>query len=194
MKIPRIVLQATLLSTILSASLSAATPDAAGLAASSETGNVEEVKRLLAAGADVNAMTKDGMTALMLASKNGHSEVVKLLLAAKANVNAKSPNGGNALGWACAGPVAPGPWHQPPIDTEVVKLLLAAKADVNAREETVIVSGGHTSRSRRRSNASHDGLLARRDSNREAAAGGESRRERQADAAGDRSRCADYGF
>jgi ankyrin repeat protein len=92
---------------------------------------VEEVKRLLAAGADVNAMTKDGMTALMLASKNGHSEVVKLLLAAKANVNAKSPNGGNALGWACAGPVAPGPWHQPPIDTEVVKLLLAAKADVN---------------------------------------------------------------
>jgi serine/threonine-protein phosphatase 6 regulatory ankyrin repeat subunit B len=44
---------------------------------------------LLAAGADVNAKDKDGVTALMWASQGGHITVVQALLAAKADVNAK---------------------------------------------------------------------------------------------------------
>ena len=44
----------------------------------SRYGNVEVVRELLAAKADVNAKNNDGRTALMEASK-GHDDVVKLL-------------------------------------------------------------------------------------------------------------------
>jgi hypothetical protein len=60
-------------------------------------GNLREVKRLVAKGADVNAKADHGYTALMVASRNGHSEVVKLLLAKGADVNARSSGGETAL-------------------------------------------------------------------------------------------------
>ncbi|NDH10071.1 MAG: ankyrin repeat domain-containing protein, partial [Gammaproteobacteria bacterium] len=47
----------------------------------------EVVKALLASGADVNAQTKQGVTALMTAAYNGHVEVVKALLAGGADLN-----------------------------------------------------------------------------------------------------------
>ena len=62
----------------------------------SERGDLPQVKRLLAKGAEVNAKTefsitaliwpKDGRTALMAASERGHREVVQLLLATGAEV------------------------------------------------------------------------------------------------------------
>ncbi len=52
-------------------------------------GDVEAVKALLAKGADVNAKTEYGATALSLAADKGHVEVVKILLASKADVNMK---------------------------------------------------------------------------------------------------------
>ncbi len=54
-------------------------------------GYLEIAKVLLAAGANVNATTKEGITALNLAATNAHPEVVKLLLAAKADPNAGNP-------------------------------------------------------------------------------------------------------
>jgi uncharacterized protein len=54
-------------------------------------GNLEEVKRLIAAGADVNAISpvvasgSDGQTPLLVASFTGQTEVVRELLAAGAN-------------------------------------------------------------------------------------------------------------
>jgi WD40 repeat protein/uncharacterized protein YecT (DUF1311 family) len=86
-------------------------------------GNVEVVKALIAAKADVNIRSgKNGRTALIGASRFGYVAVVKELLSAKADVNAKSDNGDTALIEASRyGHI------------EVVRELLAAKADVNVK-------------------------------------------------------------
>ena len=46
----------------------------------SENGDLEDVNRLLKEGADVNARTKDGWTALMGAAYIGRNDIVKVLL------------------------------------------------------------------------------------------------------------------
>ena len=52
-------------------------------------GNVDEVRRLLDAGADVNEQLEGvGITALMLAARRGYLEIVKVLLKAGADPNA----------------------------------------------------------------------------------------------------------
>jgi ankyrin repeat protein len=48
------------------------------------TGNVDMVKMLLEAGAEVNAKADNGWTALILAKRNGHAEIVRLLIEAGA--------------------------------------------------------------------------------------------------------------
>jgi ankyrin repeat protein len=45
---------------------------------------------LLEYGADVNAKTRDGLTALHLSAQNGHLEIVKLLLEHGADVNSET--------------------------------------------------------------------------------------------------------
>jgi len=55
-----------------------------------EKGDLPRVKELITNGAAVNAKTKYGMTALMMASLNGRLEVVPALLAKGAVVNAKT--------------------------------------------------------------------------------------------------------
>ena len=44
-----------------------------------ESGNSDEVKRLIEAGADVNVQLDEGYTALYTASHSGYTEIVKLL-------------------------------------------------------------------------------------------------------------------
>ena len=51
-------------------------------------GDVVEVRRLLAAGADVNARDRHGQTALMLAAHRGHAALVDALVEAGADLNA----------------------------------------------------------------------------------------------------------
>jgi|WetSurSiteA1Bulk_404760.scaffolds.fasta_scaffold258513_1 ankyrin repeat protein len=48
-------------------------------------GDVPEAQRLLSQGADANAKTKDGKTALMIPTQFGHQEVRELLVKAGAN-------------------------------------------------------------------------------------------------------------
>jgi ankyrin repeat protein len=63
----------------------------------SEQGHLEIVRALIAAGADVNAKTSRGETALMDASDNGNPEIVQALLAAKADLNAEDEMGRTAM-------------------------------------------------------------------------------------------------
>jgi uncharacterized protein len=95
-------------------------------------GDLSRVKALIAANADVNAKTGDGITALIYASQNGHQEVVHALIAAKADVNAKANNGATAL------MAASQKGHK-----EVVQVLIAAKADVNATAFMRVPQKGH---------------------------------------------------
>jgi len=52
-------------------------------------GNIEEVKKAIAAGKDVNAEDDKGITALHSAAMMGHIEIADLLIAKGADVNAK---------------------------------------------------------------------------------------------------------
>ena len=52
-------------------------------------GDIEAVKRHLAAGMDVNARDDNGWNSLHLAAENGHKEIAELLIDKGANVNAK---------------------------------------------------------------------------------------------------------
>ena len=54
----------------------------------SKEGNPEVVKKLIEEGADLNAKTDTGFTALLFASLNGHEKVVDILCKAGANLNA----------------------------------------------------------------------------------------------------------
>ena len=88
-----------------------------------EDGNIEAVKKHLAAGTDVNAKNEDddGVTPLYYAAANGHKEIVELLIAKGADVNAKTERGSIPMHYA----VFDG--HK-----EIVELLIAEGADVNA--------------------------------------------------------------
>ena len=75
----------------------------AALMLAAEGGQAEEVRRMLAEGADVNAQETSGLTALMAAAHKGHADIVKLLLENNAEINAKNTIGGTALIAASAG-------------------------------------------------------------------------------------------
>ncbi len=69
---------------------------------------VGEVRRLLEAGADVNATDELGWTALLEAAEMGHKPIMQMLLAAGADVNvADARHGGTALMTAARGGGAP---------------------------------------------------------------------------------------
>jgi ankyrin repeat protein len=66
------------------------------LVLAAESGNIAQVRVLLAQGANVNAHAGDfNNTALHLAVYENHPEIVKILISAKANVNSKNFNKGN---------------------------------------------------------------------------------------------------
>ena len=68
-------------------------------------GNIEEVKLHLAAGADVNAKIRGGITLLHSATANGHKEITELLIDNGADVNAKTKDGRTPLDSALSKPL-----------------------------------------------------------------------------------------
>ncbi|MFQ5809175.1 MAG: ankyrin repeat domain-containing protein [Armatimonadota bacterium] len=87
-------------------------------------GDVAQVTKLLADGANPNSRGIAGCVPLHFATRGGHPEVVKVLLAHKADVNAKDAKGRMPLHWAAQFGEA-----------EVAKALLERGADVNAKDE-----------------------------------------------------------
>ena len=86
----------------------------------SENNEIEDVKRLLEAGADPNFQDKCGSTALIWASKTGNIEIVRVLFEAGADLNLQNRWGNTALIIASRYTVE-----------ETVKILLEAGADPN---------------------------------------------------------------
>ena len=83
--------------------------------------DVEQARRLIASGANVNAKDRGGQTAIMWAAAEGHADVVKLLIDAQSEFQEPLPSGFTPLLFACrAGHV------------ETAKALIAAGADVKA--------------------------------------------------------------
>jgi ankyrin repeat protein len=108
---------------ILGAVAGAAKP-VGNVAKAAVAGDLEALKTLIAAGADVNAQNDKGETPLMEAAAMGQADAAKLLIAAKADVNAKKKDGVTALHGAAF-------FAHP----ELVKLLIAGGADVNAKNQ-----------------------------------------------------------
>lgn len=64
------------------------------------SGHAAVVDYLLTKGAEVNATTANGSTALLFAARFGHQEVVELLLRNKADPNIANERGATAIDWA----------------------------------------------------------------------------------------------
>jgi ankyrin repeat protein len=85
--------------------------------------DLDMVRLLLTAGADVKAATREGVTPLSLAAVNGSARMTDVLLEAGANANAVMPEGETILMTAAR-------TGRP----EVIESLLRHGADINARE------------------------------------------------------------
>ena len=83
-------------------------------------GDAEMVKHLLAAGANVNAVNKNNLTALFMAALQGRLEILRILVDAGAGVNTCNKDGWPVVMAAARNGHA-----------EVVRQLIIAGADVN---------------------------------------------------------------
>ena len=99
------------------------------LCSAAQNGDAAEVKRLLAAGAKVNAIDAFGETALSKAAQQGNAEIVLILLTADADTGMREEIGQLPLIVAAAQG-----------NIEIVRILLAARADTAGTDEEGITA------------------------------------------------------
>jgi ankyrin repeat protein len=108
------------------------------IALAARGGSADDVRLLVAAGADMEAVAGSGRSAMHWASRQGHADVVKALARAGANCNQADVNGGTPL-WA-------GSMNG---HLRCVEVLLKAGADVNKAKDNGVTplfiasNGGH---------------------------------------------------
>lgn len=90
-------------------------------------GDVDEMRRLIGAGTDVNARDEWRETPLHTASEHGYPEIVDLLIESGANVNAADATGSTPLHYSSQ--------HG---NLKCAKLLIESGADVNARNNIAL--------------------------------------------------------
>src|SRR3989441_614263 len=107
-------------------------------------GDMESTRRLVAAGADVNAVSADGKEPLALAVYNGNYEIASFLIDNKADVNHADAEKFTALFWAVDRrnmETNPGiPWMVTMDPMPLIKKLLASGADPNAFVDNIPTS------------------------------------------------------
>lgn len=86
------------------------------------SGNTEQVRLFIDAGADVSMSDPDGWTPLHWATAKGNIDCMRLLIDAGADINVKDHSGRTALHWAALRG-----------NTEYMKALIEAGADTDAR-------------------------------------------------------------
>ncbi len=107
-------------------------------------GDMESTRLLVAAGADVNAISADGKASLELAIYNGNYEIASFLIDSKAKVNHADAEGFTPLFWAVDRrnmETNPGmPWMVTLDPLPLIKKLLASGADPNAFVDNIPTS------------------------------------------------------
>ena len=99
------------------------------------SGRVDELRKMLAAGQDVNSRDYKGRTPLIVAASRQYPESVQFLISAKADVNAKDNKGETALMKAarmCETSSFPQPSDE---GVRIMFMLIEAKADLNAKDK-----------------------------------------------------------
>jgi ankyrin repeat protein len=100
--------------------------------------NKKATERLLALGADVKLVDKDGDTALHGAAETGNVEIMRMLLDKGANPNAKNNQGGTPLMWAAVFG-----------NEDAARLLLSRGADASLKDNDGITALEWASRNNR---------------------------------------------
>ena len=93
------------------------------LVAQVQLGEYENAKRLLQAGADVNAATAGGERALLIAAKEGREDLVELFMSFQADLDVSDASGTLLHRYSREGNI------------DMVKVLLKAGADIESRNE-----------------------------------------------------------
>ncbi len=101
-----------------------------------EVGNLEEVKKILNEGVNLEARNIEGYTALMAAIHGGQAEAARLLIENGADVNARKGNGDSVLIFA----ISKGQY-------EVARALIENGTDIHAKnylDETALIKAAQT--------------------------------------------------
>lgn len=96
---------------------------------------IKLIKRLIHAGADINARVEGGTTGLIIAAHLGFTDAVRELLEAKADVGAENDDGDYALRYAVARGLSLKPGPELDSALLIVQLLLDHGVDPNQRSE-----------------------------------------------------------